>query len=559
MLKAWTVLLLCGLLPSTQALTDDVLSMARLHKDVLENGISDTLAKGNLLQGLLGQVLGGDLLGEILGGQGGGPLGLVGGLAGGALGGQGGGPLGLVGGLAGGALGGQGGGPLGLVGGLAGGALGGQGGGPLGLVGGLAGGVLGGQGGGPLGIVGGALGGKGGLLGGVLGREGLLGLKLVDVVLPKVSLKFLKGIGVGLNIYTKVALKGDTLLGGLLNLLVEVNITANARLVQDKSGTPILVVENCKTNLGNIQILSGFLPLNLDRVLTNLLSNVLPGVLCPVVDLVLNIVNTLLGTVNSVCPFGTLGKLHYTLAGLPWFSDEQQIVLNLNVLVLDNEGNSIKLPPSKLPSLPPAGDQTSQLLLSGDLISSLLQLVMKNGQLNVDITDQALRGAVPLTTSALQSVLPQLSRLLPTSLPLVVKIRISDLPGVSLQNGKLTVTLAAAVDVFALADSGPELLFGLNAQIDLSGSVRISGAKLAVSLSLDNVSLNVSSSQIGSFDVAVLKTWITNLLRIGYLPVINGALEIGIPLPNLFNLNFAAGDVNIVDNALLASVTPKLL
>lgn len=47
------------------------------------------------------------------------------------------------------------------------------------------------------------------------------------------------------------------LLGGLLNLLVEVNITANAHLVQDKSGTPILVVENCKTNLGNIQILSG--------------------------------------------------------------------------------------------------------------------------------------------------------------------------------------------------------------------------------------------------------------------------------------------------------------
>ncbi|XP_061486128.1 BPI fold-containing family B member 3-like [Rhineura floridana] len=532
MLKAWTILLLCGLLPFTQAVAENVLSVAQLDKSVLENVISDSLAKGNVLQGLLGGLLGGGLLGGVLAGQGGGNGDLVGGLTGAALGGQG-GPLDGV-------VGGQG-------GGLLGGVLGGQG-GPLD-------GVVGGQ---ARGLLGGVLGGQRGFLGNVFGGEGLLGLKIVDIVLPKVSLKLLKGVGIELNLYTKVAVRGNTILSGLLNLLVEVNITANARLVQDRSGAHILVVENCKTNLGGIKILSGILPLNLDNALTTLLNNVIPGVLCPVIDLVLNVVNTLLSTVNSVLPFGMLGKLHYTLAGLPLFND-QHIILNLNLMVTDHEGNATNLAPAQLPSLPPAVDNTSQLLLPGDLLSSLLQLLVTTGGLNADITDQVLQGSVPLTTSSLQSMLPELSRLLPADLPLVVKIRISDVPAVSLQKGNVTVTLAAAIEVLARTGSGLKPLLGMNAHIGLRGAVTITGTKLAISLSLQSVVLNISSSQIGSFDMDLLKNWITNILRIGYLPVINGALDVGIPLPNLFNLNFAEGVANVVDTAFVANVIPKLL
>ncbi|KAM3840617.1 BPI fold-containing family B member 3-like [Vipera latastei] len=568
MLKALAILLLGGLLPICRGGAGSLLSVAQVDQAVLENLLSNVLAKDDLLQGLTGgaskNVLGvlnggedGGLLGGVLGGQ-------DGGLLGGVLGGQGGGPLDGV-------LGGQGGGPLGGVlggqdGGLLGGVLGGQGGGPLGGVlggqdGGLLGGVLGGEGGGLLGgvlggegggLLGGVLGGpNGGLLGGVLGREGLLGLKLVDIILPKVSLKLFPA-GIGLNIYTKIALKGNTILGGPLTLLVEVNITANARLVQDMMGSPKLLIENCKTNLGGIQVLSGLLPLSLDNVLSGLLNKVLPGLLCPVVDVVLNLLNTILRTINSLCPFGILGNLHYTLAGLPLWKDKH-IILNLNLMMTDLRGQTVDFPGAQNTSLPlpPAMGRTSQLMLPRDLLSSLLQMLVSKGGFNVDLTELALRGSVPMTTSALRSVLPELSQLGAEDLPLVVKIRVRGLPVVSLQNGKATILLEAGLQVFSHSNSSLTPLFNVNTNISLSGSFSVTRTKLGISLALESVSLDVS--ELGSLDENALKNWITSILQIGYLPLINVGLNIGIPLPNIFNLNFADGVVKTLDEMVVIS------
>lgn len=64
------------------------------------------------------------------------------------------------------------------------------------------------------------------------------------------SLSSLKGVILTSSVSFRV-------LSGLLNLMVEVNITAKARLVQLDSGAHRLLVENCKTNLGGVQILSG--------------------------------------------------------------------------------------------------------------------------------------------------------------------------------------------------------------------------------------------------------------------------------------------------------------
>ncbi|XP_058033390.1 BPI fold-containing family B member 3-like [Ahaetulla prasina] len=536
MLKASALLLLCGLLPICQGGAENLLSVAQVDKTVLENLLSNVLAKDDLLHGLTG---GGsqNVLGGLNGGQNGGPLD-------GVLGGQDGGLLGDV-------LGGQDGGPFGGVlggqdGGLLGGVLGGQ-------DGGLLGGVLGGQDGG---LLGGVLGGQdGGPLGGVLGQEGLLGLKLVDIILPKVTLKLFP-VGLGLNIYTKIVLRGNTILGGALTLLVEVNITANAQLVQDRRGSPKLLLENCRTNLGGIRILSGLLPLSLDNVLSVLLNEVVPGLLCPVVDVVLNLLNALLGTVNSVCPFGILGRLHYTLAGLPLFKG-QHIILNLNLMMTNHNGQPVDFPGAQNTSLPlpPAMDHTSQLMLPRDLLSSVFQMLVSKGGFNADLTELALRGSVPMTTSALQSVLPELSQLGAEDLPLVVKIGVRALPVVSLQNGKVQILLGADLQVLSHSNSSLTPLFTVNMNINLSGSFSVTRTKLGISLALESVSLSVSN--VGSFDENALKTWITNILQIGYLPLINVRLDIGIPLPNIFNLNFADGVVKTFDEMVVINKTPK--
>nr|XP_034977900.1 BPI fold-containing family B member 4-like [Zootoca vivipara] len=584
MLMAWTLLLLCGLLPSTQALADNVLSVARLHKDVLETGISETLAKGNLLQGLLGQVLGGDLLGGILGGQGGGPLGLVGGLAGGALGGQGGGPLGLVGGLAGGALGGQGGGPLGLVGGLAGGALGGQGGGPLGLVGGLAGGalggqgggplglvgglaggVLGGQGGGPLGIVGGALGGKGGLLGGVLGREGLLGLKLVDVVLPKVSLKFLKGVGVGLNIYTKVALKGDTLLG-LLDIAVEVNLTAIVRLTMDGTGYPKLVIDHCDTLLGGIKIrlLRGLLPI-VDNLLARVLNKLLPELLCPVLDITLGLVNDQLGLVNSLVPLGILGSVQYTVSSLPLVTGHF-LEIDLNTAVGQVAGPLLNYPLGKpeapplpprvpMPAMPPMADTTnSQLGLSVNFLSSVVAVLQKQEALNIDISDGMFPELPPLTTSTLGALIPSVFQMFPEPRSLLLKVSVPDVPTVKLQKDKGLIHLMASAEILASKpNDAHQSLCTLDIDTTLLASFSVEDNKLKISVALEKSHLSVASSSIGKFDVSLMEGLVSKIFDVAFLPAMNGVLGNGVPLPKLLNIDFDNADIDVIEDLLVLS------
>ncbi|KAJ6633984.1 hypothetical protein lerEdw1_014211, partial [Lerista edwardsae] len=73
-----------------------------------------------------------------------------------------------------------------------------------------------------------------------------------------------------------------------------------------------------------------------------------------------------------------------------------------------------------------------------------------------------------------------------------------------------------------------------------------------------SIGLRASSSEIGSFDVSDLTNWLTDILRIGYLPVINGALKIGIPLPNLLNLNLADSVVTTLQDTFVVDVPTKL-
>ncbi|KAL8179875.1 UNVERIFIED_CONTAM: hypothetical protein K2H54_073801, partial [Gekko kuhli] len=386
-------------------------------------------------------------------------------------------------------------------------------------------------------------------------------LKIVDIVLPKVSVKLLEGVGVELNIYTKVELKGNNSpLLGMLNLLVEANITGRARMVQDRSGAPRLVIENCKTLLGGIKILSGLPLLNpVGGVLGNLLSNLLPGLLCPVIDLVLNVLNILLGTVNAVCPFGMLGQLHYTLASLPLFRG-QQIILNLNLMITDPEGKTINLPPVQLPALPAPvpGDRSSQLVLPGQLLTTLIGTLGSKGLLNADITQQTLRGNVPMTTAALQSLVPEISQLGISSLPLVVRIRLNGVPKVALQNGEVSVTLGATIGVLAQTRSGPRPLFEVDANIGLRGKITAGSSKLSFSLSLKSLALKVTSSEIGVFNVLALERWLGSLIASEYLPVVNDALAIGIPLPQLFNLKYDDAVVSVVQTLAVEEKQPRL-
>ncbi|XP_050169987.1 BPI fold-containing family B member 3-like [Myiozetetes cayanensis] len=595
----WTVFLLSSLLAPSQGF---ILPSLVFRGDT--DGFKGSPA-GRVPQRPQGGLLGGNLLGGLLGKDGAvgsllGKDGVVGGLLGkdgavGSLLGKDGavgsllGKDGVVGGLLGkdGAVGGLLGGD-GLLDGLLGGSglLGGDGllGGLLGgdgLLGGLLdrdgvlGGILGKDGVidgllGKDGVVDGLLGkdglvdtlldtvlelligkngllGKNGLVGSLLGRNGeeLMGLRIVNNTLPKISLRSLPGFGHQVDFNTQLLVESTSVPGQPLCEQVEVDATM---LVQD-TWTAQQSNMNCRTV--DISIHWDTLVLS-DIDGSALLSDALG---CNILSARLNVVNSLLGSRNQMLPLGALGDL-------PPFSilSSDSIQLDLNLLSGNAEGGMVAST-QQLPlaaTLLLATGRPPRLSLSQDTLSTLLEQVQGQGALNLSITNwpmsspSPLQGQVPesgsLSVSALFPFIPQLAQALPGSLPLELRVRMRDEPVVAVRDGRATVTLKAAVDVLIPAlQTSQGLLFSLDLDIVLNVTPSVSDGKLQTSLALDSIKVTRFPQKLDPSTVSSLTEWLKQILMAVYVPGVNDAVHVSLPLPNVLNTSLRNAEVTITD------------
>ncbi|KAM5218514.1 BPI fold-containing family B member 3 [Hipposideros larvatus] len=399
--------------------------------------------------------------------------------------------------------------------------------------------------------------GGGGLLGygGVFGViEELSGLKIEELTLPKVSLKLLPGFGVQLKLHTKVRLHGSGPLGGLLQLAAEVNMSSRVALGMNARGTPILILKRCSTLLGHISVLSGLLPPQLFGVVEQTLFKVLPELLCPMVDSVLCVVNELLGAVLSLVPLGALGTVEFSLATLPLTSN-QYIELDINPIVKSLAGDVIDFPkPHKPVKVPHKEDHTSQVTVPLFLFNTIFGLLQTNSALNIDITPELVPSNVPLTTTDLAALVPEVLVKLPPGQQLLLSLRVKEVPTVTLQSKKATVSIPAVIHVLSYLPAGtPEALFELNGVMTLSAQLSPSATKLHLSLSLERLSVK-QASFAHAFDASHLEEWLSDVVRAAYVPKLNADLDVGIPLPKVLNVNFAKASLEIIENAVVLTV-----
>ncbi|KAL0595207.1 BPI fold-containing family B member 4 [Plecturocebus cupreus] len=447
--------------------------------------------------------------------------------------------------------------------------------GPGGLLGSggmlAADGILAGQGG-LLG--GGGLLGDGGLLGGggvlgVLGEGGILstvqgitGLRIVELTLPRVSVRLLPGVGVYLSLYTRVAINGKSLIG-FLDIAVEVNITAKVRLTMDRTGYPRLVIERCDTLLGGIKVklLRGLLPNLVDNLVNRVLANVLPDLLCPIVDVVLSLVNDQLGLVDSLIPLGILGSIQYTFSSLPLVTGEF-LELDLNTLVGEAGGGLIDYPlgrpavsPKPMPELPPMGDNTkSQLAVSANFLGSVLTLLQKQHALDLDITNgmashcPTFEELPPLTTATLGALIPKVFQQYPESCPLIIRIQVPNPPSVSLQKDKALVKVLATAEIMVSQPNDVETTICLiDVDTELLASFSVEGDKLMIDAKLDKTSLNLRTSNVGNFDISLMEVLVGKIFNLAFMPAMNAVLGSGVPLPKILNIDFSNADIDVLE------------
>ncbi|NXT42439.1 BPIB4 protein, partial [Pelecanoides urinatrix] len=328
----------------------------------------------------------------------------------------------------------------------------------------------------------------------IMGEGGLLnsptsitGLHLVKVRLPKLSVVLLPGIGVQLTIAAKLELSGNCLVGllsELIDILVDVNITANIKCTNFESGTVQVIIEDCLCILGavKIKLLSGLLSLSVNEIVLNQLTATLPGLLCPVVDIVVNLVNIqLLGTLNAVIPVGTAGTIHYQLASLP-FTSGLFLGLDLDGAVKQVGGSII--PHDSSPSaLPPLLDKLLVLGLRQSFLNAALSLLLQIPPQTFPCTPEVVtRGARAATSTCPR--FPQCSTCLGTS-PLSIKLMLSGNPLILLEENRATVELSVMIQVFINRLDGSILnLLLLKADLGLNAHVSLAGGRLVLGLSL---------------------------------------------------------------------------
>ncbi|KFP30009.1 BPI fold-containing family B member 4, partial [Colius striatus] len=390
----------------------------------------------------------------------------------------------------------------------------------------------------------------------IMGEGGLLSsptsitsLHLVEVQLPKLSVALLSGLGVQMTISAKLQLSGNCLVGllsELVDISVDVNLHTNIKCTNFESGTVQVVIEDCLCILGavKIRLLSGLLSLSVNELVLNQLTGTLPGVLCPVINLVVNLVNIqLMGTLNAVVPVGTAGTIHYQLASLP-FTSGLFLGLDLDGAVKQVGGSII--PHDSSPSaLPPLLDKTMVMGLRQSFLSSAMCLLLQIPSQTFTCTPEAFSGASHLQ-EAIAGLAPAGCLSCHGTSPLSIKLTLFGNPLILLEENSATVELSVMVQVFVRRSDGSILnILLLRADLGLGAHLWIAGSRLMLGLSLGSISLSLESSAVGISDISLLKPHCRDMLVEVLLPLVNDAVGIGIPLPNVLGLSLLGADVQV--------------
>ncbi|XP_010568042.1 PREDICTED: BPI fold-containing family B member 3-like [Haliaeetus leucocephalus] len=365
--------------------------------------------------------------------------------------------------------------------------------------------------------------------------ERRLWLKIVNNTLPKISLRSLPGFGHEVGFNTKLLVESTSAPGRALCMQVEADVVM---LVQDKWAA-LQSDKDCKTLDINIRVRPK-VPL-LDQPLKRLLSDVLREVGCNIVNSRLNVVSTLLGSRTPASPLGALGDL-------PPFSiisgDAIQLDLNVSataspgpktldlLLAGDAEGGVVASTqgPSLAATVLLATGHPPLLRLPQHILSTLLEPIQGQGAFSLSITDS------------------MIAKVLPGSLPLELRVRVANKPVVAVRDRRATATLKASIDILSpLLQSSQKPLFSLDTDIILNITPSVSDGKLQTSLALDSISLTRAPLRLDPLSVSLLAGWLKQVLAAAYVPAINDALRVSVPLPNILNTSLRNAKVDITD------------
>ncbi|XP_077807579.1 BPI fold-containing family B member 6 isoform X2 [Macaca mulatta] len=386
--------------------------------------------------------------------------------------------------------------------------------------------------------------------------KGITNLKVKDVQLPVITLNFVPGVGIFQCVSTGMTITGKSFMGGNMEIIVALNITATNQLLRDEeTGLPVFKSEGCEVILVSVKtnLPSNMLPKVVNKFLDSTLHKVLPGLMCPAIDAVLVYVNRKWTNLSDPMPVGQMGTIKYVLTSTP-ATTASYIQLDFSPVVQQQNSKPIKLADAGEALVFPKGhaEGSSQLLLPDTLLSTELALLQKSFHVNVQ--DTMIGELPPQTTETLAGFIPEVSVAYPKSTPLTTQIKIKKPPKVTMKTGKSLLHFHGTLEMFAAWQRGkaPMSVFLLEVHFNLKVQYSVRENRLQMATSLDRLlSLSRKSSSIGNFNEKELTGFITDYLEEAYIPVVNDVLQVGLPLPDFLAMNYNLAELDVVENALM--------
>ncbi|XP_047603189.1 BPI fold-containing family B member 6 [Lutra lutra] len=389
--------------------------------------------------------------------------------------------------------------------------------------------------------------------------KGITNVKVKDVQLPVITLNFIPGVGIFQCVSTGMTITGKSFMGGNMEIIMALNITATDRLLQDEeTGLPVFKSEGCEIILVSVKtnMPSNMLPKVVNKFLDSTLHKVLPSLMCPAIDTVLVYVNRKWASLNAPMPVGQMGTIKYVLTSMPT-TTASYVQVDFSPTVQQQEGNTIQSANAGEAFEFPEGyaEGSSQLLLSATFLTTELALLQKSFDVNVH--DTKIGQLPPQTTKTLAGFIPKVAKAYPKPKPLVTQIRINKPPKITMETGNSLLQLHGTLEMFAVQRRGkaPVSLFLLESHFNLKIQYSVHENRLQMVTSLNRLlSLSRESSSIGAFNEKKLTGFITDYLQEAYIPVVNDVLQVGFPLPDLLDMDYNLAELSIVENALVLNL-----
>lgn len=344
-----------------------------------------------------------------------------------------------------------------------------------------------------------------------------------------------------------VALKGDWKTrfgfihyGGTFNLaLFDVSVMSVVGLGKDADGHLNVTSDNCSAQVGDVMIqFYGGASWIINRFVKHYKERIrgeLEAKICPLVEQYTASLEGHLQAMNvsfevfedldvdlrlTDFPFINASGLHLGLKG-EFYSNET------------HEDPPFKPQPFTLP------EQTGYMLsvgLSQYTVNSASYGCYSAGHLQTVINDSMIPPCSPvrLNTTSLGPYIPQLPKLFPAGLLMSLLVYARDIPMFNFQPGAVKLNFLGAIKASAIqANSSLTPLFTLNADLEFSGKVWISGGKLKGCVAMDNFTLTLAASEIGPFKTDGLENLVKMGMKMVVLAPLNEKLAKGYDLPRM--------------------------